>query len=156
DTARHEIEHAWQQRRHRPAMRRQHALDGAEVADHGLADHALEEGELVVEVEVDRGLAEPGALGDVVEPGAGEALFDKQLERGLEDLLGPFGGGAALFLGSHGTNLLVSNNVFKVQRFPFPSNEKGRPAGLPGHSTRVKIPQGVGRNWEKPPSMLAA
>src|ERR1700759_486795 len=99
-------------------MRRQHALDGAEVADHGLADHALEEGELVVEVEIDRGLAEPRALGDVVQPRTGEALFDEQLERGLKDLLGPFGGGAALFLGSHITNLLVSNNVFKLRKFP--------------------------------------
>ena len=80
-------------------MGRQHSLDSAEVADDGLADHALEERELVVEVEIDRRLAEPGALGDVVQPRAGEALFDKEFERGLQDFLGPFGGGAALFLG---------------------------------------------------------
>ena len=95
-------------------MRCQHALDRAEVADHGLADDALEEGQLVVEVEIDRRLAEAGALGDVVQARAGKALFDEQFQRGLKDLLGPFGGCAALFLGSHRTNLLVSNNNFKT------------------------------------------
>ncbi len=89
-------------------MCREHAFDRAEVADHGLPDDALEQADLVVEVEIDRGLAEPGALGDVVQAGGGETLFDKQLEGGLEDLLGPFGGRAALLLGFHVVNLLTS------------------------------------------------
>ena len=44
------------------------SFDGEEIAADGLPHHALEERRLVLEVEVDRRLAEPGARRDVVQP----------------------------------------------------------------------------------------
>ena len=91
-----------------PLMRAHHRRDGAEVDADRLAHDALEQRGLVLEVEIDRSLAEAGAFSDIVQPRRGEALLDEQRERRVEDLARTLGRGTALFHGLHITNLLVS------------------------------------------------
>jgi len=84
-------------------------LDRQQVAADRLPDDSLEQRHLVLEVEVDRRLAEPGARRDVVQSRAREALLDEQRQRGLDDLGRPLGRGPALlFHRLHITNLPVS------------------------------------------------
>ena len=61
----------------------------------GVPHHLAKELFLVREVEIDGALGEAGALGDVLEPGGGEAALAEHRERGVEDLLRPLLGKAA-------------------------------------------------------------
>ena len=89
-------------------MAGEHRFHLAEIAADGMLHHAFEEGGLVLEVEVDRGLGEPGAPGHVVEARAGKPRFDELGEGRVDDLLRPGGGRATLFGRFHITNLPVS------------------------------------------------
>src|SRR5438105_2461800 len=57
--------------------------------DRSLPDHLTEQLFLVWEVEVDGAFGDPGAFGDILEPGLGESAFAEDFECGLDDLLGP-------------------------------------------------------------------
>ena len=72
-------------------------LDSAEIAADRLPDNALKERDLVVEVEIDRGLAQSGVPGDIVETRGGKALFDKQRQGRIEDFPRPIIWRASLF-----------------------------------------------------------
>ena len=108
DASGHELQDAGQQAGHGAAMGGQHRFHRHEVGRDGLPDHALEEGELVVEVEIDRRLAETRPPGDVVQARAGKARLDELGEGGIQYFLRPFGRGATLLDRLHTTNLLVS------------------------------------------------
>jgi len=108
DAVGHEFEDAWQQRRHRPAMALEHRFHLTKIAGDRMLHHALEQGDLVGEVEVDRGLGEPGALGHVVEARAGKPRLHELGESCVDDLLRPGGGRATLFRRFHVNNLPVS------------------------------------------------
>ena len=45
----------------------------------------LQQRRLVLEIEIDPGLAEPGPGRDVVHPGGGKAFFGKEFKRSAED-----------------------------------------------------------------------
>ena len=65
---------------------------GARPLDAGsdrLADDGLQKRRLVVEVEIDRRLAEPGPSRDVLEPRRRETALREQIQRGLDDFSGP-------------------------------------------------------------------
>ena len=93
-------------------MRGRQGFDRADVGDDRLPDDALEQRHLVLEVEVDRRLAETGARGDVVETGGCESLLDEFGQCRLEDFLRPVGRRPALLLlpRRHKTNLPVSKS----------------------------------------------
>ena len=63
--------------------------------DRGLPHYFAEELFLIGEVEVDGAFGDTSAGGDVLEPGFGESTFAEDLERGLDDLLGPVLGSSA-------------------------------------------------------------
>jgi hypothetical protein len=65
--------------------------DPGDVGGDGLVDHGAEDVVLGFEIEIERPLRHPGAPGDVVQSGRGEALLGEHLQGRRDDLGGTVG-----------------------------------------------------------------
>src|SRR4051812_17214469 len=92
------------------------AFAALDLRDHRLTDDLAKERFLIGEVQVDRSLGQARSLGDVFEASSAEAAFGEHVERGFEDLCGPFFGKTAptwLNGCGHGRRILIDPWVSK-------------------------------------------
>ena len=76
------------QRRHRPLVGLGDAARDGDVGARHLVHQRLQQRHLVLEIEIDAGLAEPGPGRHLLHPGGGEAFLRKEVERRSEDFRG--------------------------------------------------------------------
>jgi hypothetical protein len=115
DAAGDEAQKLGDERCDRSGVTYEHSFGCAEVVRDRKPDHALEERELVFEVEIDRRFAKPGTFGHIVQTCSGESFFDEELERCHEDLVGSLGRRTSLLRDNH--TELTNQSVIKVLLF---------------------------------------